>query len=526
MWRHRGKPWIGILTTLLIFGALLATTVFAQEQGYQGSFPKYVFFFIGDGMGINHIHATELYKGVVLEGKETPSKLTFTSFPIVGLNTTYAADTLITDSASAITAIATGHKTNDGVLNMDPSLSQKLTTFAELAKQEGWKVAVLSSVSLDHATPAGFYAHNKSRNNYYDIALEMGESNFDFFAGGGLRQPKGKEKDKRDALEIIAEKGYQVVTIASREDLAKVTPGQKALLINGVLDEDAAMPYEIDRAAEDLSLADYTRKAIEMLQGQDRFFIFVEGGKIDWASHANDAKAVIYDVLAFDEAIKEAVKFYKQHPNDTLIVVTSDHDNGGMSLGQALTRYELYLEVLKQQKGSYLAFDQLVRKYRENTPGEKASFEDFFPTIGDFYGLLLISEEERNALNEKAKTGDKEAAMKLHMSLTPREEKILREAFSESMKKKDERAKGEEAYLAYGGYEPVTMACSHILNAKAGIGWTTYSHLATPTLVFSIGAGSELFGGYFDNTDFFTKFTMVMNLELIAMPATKEPAKP
>ena len=201
---------------------------------------------------------------------------------------------------------------------MLPDKSTPLVSVAEMAKEAGMKVGVVTSVSLDHATPAACYAHQPSRNNFYEIAIEATQSNFDYFGGGGFLQPRGKNNDQRDIFEIFAENGYTVVR--NREDFEKLTPQSgKVVAINAVLDEDQTMPYEIDREENDLSLADFTRKGIELLDNPEGFFMLVEGGKIDWAAHANDAATVIRDVLAFGEAIEEAIKFYQQHPEETLI---------------------------------------------------------------------------------------------------------------------------------------------------------------------------------------------------------------
>lgn len=389
---------------------------------------------------------------------------------------------------------------------MLPDKSTPLVSVAEMAKEAGMKVGVVTSVSLDHATPAACYAHQPSRNNFYEIAVEATQSDFDYFGGGGFLQPRGKNNDQRDIFEIFAENGYTVVR--NREDFEKLTPQSgKVVAINAVLDEDQTMPYEIDREENDLSLADFTRKGIELLDNPEGFFMLVEGGKIDWAAHANDAATVIRDVLAFGEAIEEAIKFYQQHPEETLIVVTADHETGGLTLGFAATGYSLYPEVLQNQKMSFLEFSKVVEQYSQNTPQEKANLSDFWPQIEENFGLLDIPAPEKAELEEKAKNGDAEAQAKLRLTLTDYEREELEKALAMSVQ--------GEAPQSYGGYDPLTITLTHILNQKAGLSWTTFSHTGAPVAIFAQGVGAELFDDYFDNTEIFTKLVSVMSLEAV-----------
>lgn len=499
--------WILSLVVVFLF-SLSGGWVGAQEPSseYNGEPARYVFLFIGDGMGIDHFSVTQVYLNALEEKNVGLKELSFTSFPAAGLVSTFDYGSYITDSSSAITAILTGEKTYSGVLNMLPDKSTPLVSVAEMAKEAGMKVGVVTSVSLDHATPAACYAHQPSRNNFYEIAVEATQSDFDYFGGGGFLQPRGKNNDQRDIFEIFAENGYTVVR--NREDFEKLTPQSgKVVAINAVLDEDQTMPYEIDREENDLSLADFTRKGIELLDNPEGFFMLVEGGKIDWAAHANDAATVIRDVLAFGEAIEEAIKFYQQHPEETLIVVTADHETGGLTLGFAATGYSLYPEVLQNQKMSFLEFSKVVEQYSKNIPQEKANLSDFWPQIEENFGLLDIPTPEKAELEEKAKNGDAEAQAKLRLTLTDYEREELEKALAMSVQ--------GEAPQSYGGYDPLTITLTHILNQKAGLSWTTFSHTGAPVAIFAQGVGAELFDDYFDNTEIFTKLVSVMSLEAV-----------
>lgn len=486
---------------------------------------KYVFLFIGDGMSINSVTATELYLYDVRRGeKDAPGieRISFTRFPVVGLMNTFDAGRYITDSASAITAMLSGRKTLDGVLNMDVTKTEKFTTLAEEAQRAGKKIGDLSTVSLDHATPAGLYAHNPSRNNYYDIALELAKSGFNYFAGGGFRQPTGKDKDKESIFDILRKEGYTV--IQSRSDFEKLTaPADKIVVINPVLDAEAAMPYAIDRSAEEFSLAELTRKGIELLaDNPNGFFMHVEGGKIDWACHANDLRAAIGDILDFEQAVAEAVKFYEKHPEETLIVVTADHGNGGLSLGYALTGYNLYPRRLDHQKVSYEVFEEKVKEYFEKTPAAEQSLENFWPVIQENFGLLWLSAEEKAKLQEAAKE-NVEAREQLAMALSDYERERLEKAFAASMAVlRGEKLEGDEAKVLYGGYDPLTVTLTKIIAEKAGFSWTTYSHTGEPTPVFALGARAELFDGYYDNTEFYVKLREALGLTTTALESQSQ----
>ncbi|OHE67593.1 MAG: alkaline phosphatase, partial [Treponema sp. GWB1_62_6] len=451
---------------------------------------KYVFLFIGDGMSMSQVNAAEVYANALASKDVNIKKLGFSKFPVAGLTTTYDAGSIITDSASAGTAIATGHKTLGGVINMDPTKTIPYKTIAEYARDAGMKVGIVSSVSIEHATPAVFYAKTPSRGNMYDIAVQLGKSGFDYFGGGGFNQPKGKNKDQPDAIELAKSAGYRFVN--TRADFDALKPGAgKVLAVNATLQDSSAMPYDMDRATDDLSLADYTSKGIELLSDDaDGFFMMVEGGKIDWACHANDAGASIRDTLAFDAAVARAVAFAEKHPDETLIVVTGDHETGGMSIGFAGTQYTTFFDKIGPQKMSYVAFDAKVLKpYKAATAKGEAKLEDLVPAIEDAFGINVA------ALNQIQK-------------------EQLERAFMRSMGSETERSVKEEEYLFYGGYEPLTVKITQILNQTAGIGWTSYSHTGVPVATFAKGAKQELFGGYYDNTEIFAKLADAMGLKV------------
>ncbi len=486
---------------------------------------KYVFLFIGDGMAVAQRDAAELYLAATKNAKNRPEdvRLLMNQFPAQGMTTTYDLSSIITDSASAGTALATGNKTISGTINMDPGFKQKYTTIAEIAKSKNWKVGIVSSVSIDHATPAAFYAHQASRKNYYEIALELANSNFDYFAGGGLLQPTGKDKDKPDALELAKTNKYTVVN--TRAEFDKLTPSiGKVIAISPILEDEQSLDYDMDKVKDDISLADFTKKGIELLDNPTGFFMMVEGGKIDWACHANDAAASIKDTLAMDEAISVAQKFYEKHPKETLIIVTGDHETGGLTIGFAGTGYNNYINRLQDQKMSYVGFNKILDAYKKNHTTDAAKFDDVKAMITENFGVTFFTSDERSNLNSLVEKGSakeasdadkaamKDAKGKLSQALTEAEENVLRNALGASMMTKDDLKKIANVDLLYGGYEPLTVKLTTILNQKAGLAWTSYAHTGVPVQTSAIGVGAEQFNGYYDNTDIYTKMIAISGL--------------
>jgi alkaline phosphatase len=222
--------------------------------------------------------------------------------------------------------------------------------------------------------------------------------------------------------------------------------------------------------------------------------MMVESGKIDWACHANDAAAEISDLLAFDDSIKVAIDFAKEHPLETLIVVTGDHETGGMTLGYASTGYNTAFEILRNQKLSYVAFDGIIKEMK--SANANLSFGEVMELVTKDFGLVAPN---GNA-TDKA------------LVMTEGEYARLQEAFNQSMLPSDQKKRDEISALLYGGYDPLSVTLTHILNNKAGIGWTSYSHTGTPVSVYASGVGEELFSGSYDNTDIYYKLRDIVGV--------------
>lgn len=324
------------LFALLALIPILST---AQEQK-----AKYVFYFIGDGMGFNHVSLAEYWLGYT-QGVFDSRPLSFSQFPVLGWAVTHSESNLITDSAAAGTALSTGTKTKNGMLGTAPD-STALKSIAYKIHDAGYKVGISSTVGINHATPGAFYGHSASRSDYYSIASEIPSTGFEFFAGGGAIESNGEDGDETSVYEAIEDSGY--VIAEGMDDFAdKKDEAGKMMLLqeNGRLKTE--LPYAIDMKDTDMTHADLVSASIDFLYDEDcpGFFIMSEGGKIDWASHGNDTKAVILETLSLSDAVAEAVEFYNAHPDETLIIVTADHETGGLTLSW--------------EKGYDLLFDKL-----------------------------------------------------------------------------------------------------------------------------------------------------------------------
>ena len=485
--------------TVLVESEVNAATNTSTTESINKNVPKYIFLFIGDGMSYPQIQSASYYLGANASagGVET-EKLSFMNFPVAGSAQTYDSTSFCPDSASTATSISTGYKTYSGVINMDTSKTIKYETIAEkLKKQKNYKIGILSTVNLNHATPAAFYAHQASRNNYYEIGQELVASGFDYFAGGGLLNPTGKNKDLQSLYDLATENGYTVVN--TQQGISSVTKDTgKVIAIDENLADSSAMAYDMDCKDGQWQLADYVQKGIEVLNNDTGFFMMVEGGKVDWACHANDAAASINDTTALDKAVQVAFKFYEKHPSETLILVTGDHETGGLTIGFAGTNYDTYMTNLSNQKISFAKFDSdYVANYKKNN----TSFEQVLVDIQNNFGLVTKE--------------NKAAAASETLVLTDYELSKLKAAYERTLSGGASKQSNmtQEEYELYGTYEPLTVTITHILNNKSGIAFTSYSHTGLPVPVFAIGSGSSQFEGYYDNTDIYNKLAFLTSVQ-------------
>lgn len=463
--------------TLLLF-LLLSLSAYTQDAfktAHSNAHPKYVFLFIGDGMGLAHVNAAEAFKAAQ-QDKIGIEKLTISKFPVQGFSTTYAGNRYITCSAAAGTALASGFKTSINTIGMDTDRKKHLESIATKAHKKGMKVGIISTVSLNHATPAAFYAHQPDRNNYYEIACEMPLTGFDYFAGGSLKDSIGKKHDKPNAFDLFPKNAYTLVR--TKQAFTKLKPGiGKVYAINPEYGSECEMPQVLDRTAASISLAEFTQKGIELLYNPKGFFMMIEGGQIDWACHNNDGASSIQEVYDFDAAVAKAVEFMQKHPKETLIIVTADHETGGMALGYAEMKYESNLKLLAYQKTSLASLEDST----------KAAIALKYDLDKGFPAAMKILERNVGLGNP--------------IKLNANDSLQLKTAFLASGVKLMPLPTAEANKTLYGGIEPFAATAVKILNQKAGIGWTTWSHTGIPVPVRAVGAGQDWFQGYIDNTD-------------------------
>lgn len=442
--------------TILFF--LLA---FCQINAQQA---KYVFYFIGDGMGVNQVQGTELYLGE-LEGKIGITPLQFTQFPYATVATTFSATNGVTDSAAAGTALATGNKTKNGAIGVLKDLQTPVYSVATWAKERGCRVGVATSVSVDHATPAAFYAHASGRGSYYEIGKDLYETGFDFYAGSDFLQPQDKKNPQAANLYSLADQYGYTIARGYKDYLKKSKKADKMILFQpeaASKSDRSSIPYAIDRGKSDLTLQEITRSAINFLSKDlsKGFFLMVEGGKIDWACHSNDAATTFHEVIDFDNAIKVAYEFYSQHPDET----------GGFVLGKG--PYELNLQVLKNQKVSESGFTKVINQLRSKT-NNQVSWEAVQQALKDNFGFW-----DKIKLNEK-------------------QEARLKTVYEQTLKNQQVKMEKSE----YAQDEPIAAEAKRIINEIALTGWTSGGHSAGYVPVFAIGAGAEKFQNRIDNTE-------------------------
>lgn len=405
--------------------------------------PKYIFYFIGDGMGPSHVLGTELYLGELKGVIGRPQKLCFTQFPETAFVTTFSASNGVTDSAASGTALSTGTKTNNGHLGVDAN-GKPLYSVALDAKQNGMAVGIATTVCINHATPGAFYAHNNDRNNYNEIAQWMLDADYDFYAGGDA---KCSIEQRNDLYERLHKQGYSIVR-GYEDYAARGSKADKIMLYQKKIATE--LPYAIDRNDEDLTLAQITKAGIDFLKEKSKkgFFMMVEGGKIDYASHNDDAATMMQEVLDFNDAIEVAYEFYKKHKDETLIIVTADHETGGIVLGYS-GAYKLNLQALSTQKVSLERLISMLETLKETTWGEVT------------------------------------ALVKENIGVEPR-----------GAHSSDEKVK-----ITHDLAKQIANEAIYDLNRKALISWASGNHSGTFVPLFAIGEDADEFHGVIDNTD-------------------------
>ena len=405
--------------------------------------PKYIFYFIGDGMGPSHVLGTELYLGELQGVIGRPQKLCFTQFPESAFVTTYSATNGVTDSAASGTALSTGHKTYNAAIGVGRDTVEVYSVAADLA-DKGMAIGVATTVPINHATPSAFYAHNMSRHNYDEIAPWMLEAGYDFYAGGDV---KGYDETRKNVYDKAKEQGYAIAR-GYNDYLAKAEGAEKMMLYQK--DVATELPYAINRTEKDLTLAQITAAGIDFLEEKSKkgFFMMIEGGKIDYAAHNDDGATVFQEVLDFDAAVAVAYEFYKKHKDETLIIVTADHETGGLVLGYR-GDYTLNLKALSSQKVSVERMIEILQAEKETT--------------------------------------------------WERLEQLVKENIGVGIRNK--KANGKRVTVDYDLAREIAYNAVYDLNRSAALSWASGNHSGTFVPLFAIGKGADMFNGVIDNTD-------------------------
>ena len=452
---------------------ILLMFLFALALSAQGK-AKYVFYFIGDGMGVNQVNAAETYLGA-LQGRIGIQPLCFPSFPYSAFVNTQSATNGVTDSAAGGTALACGQKTKNGTLGMLKDLTISVSSIADWARNSGAAVGITTSVAIDHATPAAFYAHVKERHEQYTIGKQLVESANDFYAGSDFTIPTDPEYPNGPTLyEEANAKGFTISR--GYADYQKRAANAKKMIL--LQSEEASkadrysIPYALDRKDGDLTLTDITRAGIDFLmkkQGEKNgFFMMIEGGKIDWACHANDL-AFIPELIDMDNAVKVAYDFYKQHPDETLIIVTADHETGGIVLSRGL--YEINLAAVGNQRITIEKLGKELHKMHD-VKGDKLLWDDVKTFLAENFGFwdkISLTDEQTQRL---------ESSFKKIMDGTSKDQRTL-----------------------YQNDDELAVTVRSIMSECAQVGWHVTSHSNGYVPCFAIGVGAEQIHGRIDNTE-------------------------
>lgn len=439
----------------------------------QAASPKYVFLFLADGGGIAHLEITRQYnRQVHNEGMVISDKIMQEGS--VGLMTTHAANSLSTDSAAAATALASGCKAKIGALGVCADGSVP-STVMEHAKQRGMRIGLVTNSTVYDASPAAFVCHVPDRRHFASIINRYLELEPDVILGGGREhfipksQPGSRRADETDAIAAFQKKGYQHVS--NKLELERTSHGKLLGLFS-----DKEMSFEIERDKNsEPSVYDMTRAAIRHLHDNNPhgFFAFIENENIDSASHLSDVASVIHDYREFDRAVALAYEFYKKYPRETLILVTSDHETGGLGFTMALkdlssTKIDNQAAAtgadLKKLQSITISLQKASRIL-----GPAPTAEAVDRLMRDYFSGFTLAPEFKEAI-------------------------IAR------------RPPWRTLYI-----DPTAHALGLMIANNTQAYWQTSSHTNHPVAVAALGVGAERFKGYYDNADFGKKLLALLN---------------
>ena len=464
---------VALLSTLVLIPAE-ARKKAKTPDGPQA--PKYIFYMIGDGMGFNEVYGAQNYNQVTGDG---PEYINFTQFPVRTLITTFSASSLVTDSAAGGTALATGVKTYNGAIGLDND-HNPVNSVCYYAHKAGMGAGVATTVGVNHATPASFFGHADNRNEYDKLATQLIEADFiDFAAGGGfLNEARKTGRDSKYFEDKSKEAGIGV--FHGKEQWGNLSDYKGRVFCFSVNPSQTELKYAMDQRGNDTNLSDFVRAGIDYLYGHfaDKGFVFmVEGGKIDGAGHGDDAACNIKETNDFAAAIDVVLAFYDKHPDETLILVTADHETGGLQLGAG--QYEMHPELLTVRK---LSEDEINRQFRvlagvgadrKPLPGRKVpTYEQVKDFLGQYIGLwktIEVDEAQEASFREM-----------YHNAFELNEEEVVESLYSTSNR--------------------IVSDAIMYADKQAGYQWSHGSHTGSPLGLYVKGAVATEFNACTDNT--------------------------
>ena len=458
---------LGVAVASLCVGLLLQS----DDCSLCNKKPKYVFYFIGDGMSFNHILGTEHYNTEKAGASET-LRLNFTQFDTRNFVTNYSTSNLVTDSAAAGTALASGVKTANAHIGVDVD-GNELRTIADVASELGYKVGLVTNVGINHATPSCFYGHTSDRFGFPSLVDDYIASDVAFIAGSTIMDMKSGPQDPKYKPVTTAELAERIrtagITITLDVEEAAKTEGKRVVLVaHDKVNEH--IPHVIDRASDEKhTMFNYAKAAIEYLtrESKEGFFLMIEAGKLDYSAHAQDAVTTFEEVNELAQAVDLALDFAEQHPDETLIVVTSDHETGGMSLGW--DKYQIRMNQLVAQKHSMSYITKAIKQMRAD--GNR-NWNDYKELLSDYLGLWSV------------------------VPITAEEEALLKHNFYDIFLKYGPMVDGLYNRNEYLAYHAVV-----ILNRHASIEWTSKYHTGMYTPLFVKGVGEKRFLECCDQTE-------------------------
>jgi len=442
---------------ILILVALVFTFACKEiTRAEKNAKVKNVIVLIGDGMGNQQRRIAAIVEG----NGDANHRLVCESLTTSGVAFNHSLNAIVTDSAAAGTALATGYKTNNKMISMTPDEKPR-TTILEACKKLGKSTGLITDVTMAHATPAVYGAHVKQRKMYYEIASQYLKNRIDFLMAGGtidFLPLKKKPKDKKKRINLINEfkkAGYTYVS--NLKSFKKLNPDKDRKVLG--LFSYGAMAYEIDRdKTKEPSLSEMTDIAIKTLNKNPKgFFLMVEGGKIDWANHGHDVAASVYNTIAFDKAVKVALDFAKKDKH-TLIVVVNDHETGGMTITAGVN--------ISQIKNLKATAEKMARMIRKDGSNIDAVFKKYA-------GIDKLTDKERKMVLDEA---------------------------NGRLKVRDE--------WGYGG-----TIVAHIISKRTGVLFSTGGHSGTPVIVAAYGPRCRIFDGFYDQTEIPKKIGKLLGIK-------------